>query len=73
MQPRKDTLFPVATNRRGFLNQAGGGLGALALYWLLRQERPGVLAETLTPQTPQFPSPARSVIYLFMHGGPSHL
>ena len=73
MQPRKDTLLPVPTTRRGFLAQAGSGLGALAFYWLLQQEQPCVLAETLTPQSPHFRAPARSVIYLFMHGGPSHL
>jgi hypothetical protein len=62
--------------RRRFLQQAGGGLGALALQCLLHEEHargstipPGPLA----PHASHFPARARSVIYLFMHGGPSHL
>jgi hypothetical protein len=66
----------MATTRRDFLEQAGGGLGAIALSWLLHAddargavESPGPLAA----RPPHFPAKARSVIYLFMHGGPSHL
>ena len=51
-------------------------MGALALHWLLLNEEgrcaaPG--AEPVESHTPHFPARARSVIYLFMHGGPSHL
>ncbi len=61
--------------RRDFLRQAGGGFGAIAAAWLLQNdqiraaEREGPLA----PRPPHFPARAKSVIYLFMHGGPSHL
>jgi hypothetical protein len=71
------TLSPTTASRRAFLQQAGGGLGALALHWLLLNEQgrcSGPAAEgPLAPHAPHFPARARSVIYLFMHGGPSHL
>jgi Protein of unknown function (DUF1501) len=72
---RRSPHLPMATTRRDFLQQAGGGLGALALRWLLDEQAsastksPGPLA----PRPPHFPARAKSVIYLFMHGGPSHL
>ena len=50
--------------RREFLARAGGGFGALALSQLLRGE-----AASAT----HFPARAKSVIYLFMEGGPSHI
>jgi Protein of unknown function (DUF1501) len=69
--------FPLATSRREFLCQAGNGFGALAFTWLLHQEsaRAAVTAGTnpLAPKPPHFPPKAQRVIYLFMHGGPSHL
>jgi Protein of unknown function (DUF1501) len=63
-------------SRRAFLQQAGGGLGALAFHWLMLNEEArsaGPRAGPLAPHIPHFPARARSVIYLFMHGGPSHL
>jgi len=69
--------FPVATHRREFLRQAGGGFGALALSAILYAEaeaRAGDLpSDPLAPQPTHFPARAQRVIYLFMHGGPSHL
>lgn len=53
--------------RREFLQRGGAGFGALALGWLLHQE--GALAAPLAHHLPR----ARSVIFLFMEGGPSHL
>ena len=58
------------------LYQAGGGLGALALHWLLEHDAAANSAGPKRPHAPRaghFPPKARSVIYLFMHGGPSHL
>ncbi len=66
----------TGATRRDFLQQAGGGLGALALHWLLEQEaaaRPTGPEGPHAPRPAHFPAKARSVIYLFMHGGPSHL
>src|SRR6202035_5596858 len=57
-----------AVNRRDFLLRAGGGFGALALSYLLSRETAlGAVA------APQFPARAKSVIWLFMEGGPSHV
>src|ERR1035438_34541 len=64
-------------SRREFLARAGGGFGLLALTALLQQE--GLLAQAvdsenpLAAKPPMFPAKAKSVIYLFMHGGPSHI
>jgi len=63
-------------SRRSFLAQAGGGFGALALASLLNDDR--AQAATPTPATdgpkpPHFEPRAKRVIWLFMHGGPSHV
>jgi hypothetical protein len=62
-------------SRRDFLRQAGGGFGALALAHLLGLEKAS--AATVTnpgaAQRPHFPAKAKSVIFLFMEGGPSHI
>jgi hypothetical protein len=62
-------------SRRDFLRQAGGGFGAIAAAWLLEQDRAsaGVPAAGLSSKPPHFRPRATRVIYLFMHGGPSHL
>lgn len=67
---RNDSQFGFAANRRQFLSQAGGGFGALACASLLNSDK--LLAESSTPQT-HFAPRAKQVIYLFMHGGPSHV
>jgi hypothetical protein len=48
----------------------------LAASWLLSQERllaAERTADPLAPRPPHFAPKAKRVIYLFMHGGPSHL
>ena len=72
----RTAIQPASFAARDFLAQAGGGLGALALLWLLEQEAAARSAGPEGPQAPgrrHFPAKAQSVIYLFMHGGPSHL
>ena len=65
--------------RREFLCRAGGGLGLLALGSLIAQPeaRPASAADLrlspLAPRPAHFPARARSVIWLFMNGGPSHV
>src|SRR3954471_14735033 len=51
--------------RRHFL----GGLGALALSSMLQAEQ----ADPLAPKKPHHTPTAKSVIFLFMEGGPSHI
>jgi hypothetical protein len=57
------------------LAQAGGGLGGLALAWLLNDRRAAAAppALDLTPKPPHFAPKATSVILLWMGGGPSHM
>ncbi len=64
-------------SRRDYLRSAGGGFGMLALTSVLAEQ--GLLADDPTPLNPlaprrtQFEAKAKSVIFLFMSGGPSHL
>ncbi|HWY87146.1 MAG TPA: DUF1501 domain-containing protein [Gemmataceae bacterium] len=64
-------------SRREFLQNAGGGFGLIALASMLEEQR--LLANepaTANPLAPRFPhraAKAKSVIFLFMSGGPSHL
>ena len=56
-----------AISRRSLLQMGGSGLGSLALSWLVSRDLQAGLA------MPHHPPKARSVIWLFMEGGPSHL
>src|SRR4051812_10232446 len=64
-------------SRRTFLEQGAAGLGMVALWHLLAQEGKagGGLPDVnpLKPKPPHFAPKAKSVIFLFMAGGPSHL
>ncbi len=70
---------PAFRSRRSFLRRAGNGLGLLALAGLLDHQ--GLLAAAeddralhpLAPRPPHFPAKAKSVIWLFMNGGPSQV
>jgi hypothetical protein len=57
--------------RRAFLRDAYCGFGSLALAALLHGDR--ARANLVAPQAPPRFARARSVIFLFMAGGPSHL
>ncbi|HSU67119.1 MAG TPA: DUF1501 domain-containing protein [Tepidisphaeraceae bacterium] len=62
-------------SRREFLARAGAGFGALAMAALLGAD-PLRAAEAPSPLLAKFPplaARAKSVIFLFMEGGPSHL
>ena len=77
----KPAHHEFTATRRDFLTRAGAGFGALALSDLLRgtslaaalQEEGRSINRPLHPRQPQLPPRARSVIFLFMEGGPSHL
>ncbi|MDE3196976.1 MAG: DUF1501 domain-containing protein [Acidobacteriota bacterium] len=61
-------------SRRWFIEQCSVGLGAIALQTLLNDPAQAALnADPLAPKKPQFPAKAKSVIFLFMAGAPSHL
>jgi hypothetical protein len=68
----RDSHFPTSFSRRQFLLRAGGGIGGIALAHLLgNQVLSGRALENVA--APHFEPRAKRVIYLFMHGGPSHL
>ncbi len=60
-------------DRRAFLQTAGAGFGAVALQAMLAGEAKGSSANPLEPRGPHFTAKAKSVIFLFMSGGPSHV
>ncbi len=68
-------------SRRDFIERLGGGFGALALSVLLREralaERPpAVIIDPIhpfAPRPPHFAPKAKSVIFLYQVGGPSHV
>jgi hypothetical protein len=66
---------PMYASRREFLSRVGGGFGSLALAGLLTQQglAEDEVANPLAPKKPHFPTKAKSVIWLFMNGGPSHV
>ncbi|HUS34122.1 MAG TPA: DUF1501 domain-containing protein [Verrucomicrobiae bacterium] len=64
----------IAMSRRRALKLAGSGFGYVALAGLLDEwARAEVTHNPLAPKPPQFPARAKRVIFLFMHGGPSHV
>jgi hypothetical protein len=76
--------FPVAhrefiNSRRDFLARAGGGFGLLALLGLLEENARGNETSTTEPVNPlkakggDFAPRAKSVIWCFLDGGPSHI
>lgn len=65
--------FPHHSTRRRLLRTAGGGFGLLALQSLLARSGMAASANPLAAKSPHFPGKAKSVIWLFMNGGPSHV
>lgn len=49
------------------------GFGALALSSLSSEAARGAVTSPLAPKSPHFPPKAKSVIFLYMDGGPSHV
>lgn len=57
-------------SRRGFMSSLGQGVSGIALASLLQQES---LAQTVEQQVSHFAPKAKSVIWMFMIGGASHM
>src|SRR5436309_14993263 len=70
MQLNQDCL-----SRRDLLRQIACGFGSVALAGLLADEAAAAEASgnPLAPRAPHFPARAKRVIFLFMHGGVSHV
>ncbi len=66
-----------AATRREFLKRSSFGFGSLALAELLNSEDAWSATPTetdpLSPKRPHFAAKAKSAIFLFMEGGPSHM
>ncbi|SVB04958.1 uncharacterized protein METZ01_LOCUS157812, partial [marine metagenome] len=60
-------------NRRSMLSRCGMGLGALGLTGLLHDDGLLGAANPLAPKQSHFPGKAKSVIWIFVNGGPSHV
>jgi hypothetical protein len=71
--------------RREFLWEAGSGFGGLALTGLLSRDgffdkparaaapTPAKFVSPMAPKPPMMPAKAKSVIFIFCYGGPSHV
>jgi len=66
----KSEHYMPARSRREFLMRSCGGLGALALSSMLQAS---ARVDPLAPRKPHHEPKAKSVIWLFMEGGPSHV
>ncbi len=77
--PKCPPHIPAIISRRDLLFRAGAGFGALALAALQEEEAQAASparvedVDPLAPRPPQSKAKAKSVIWLFMEGGPSHL
>jgi len=68
--------LPAPLSRRQMLRQCSAGFGNLALLGLLASAERAVAGSALNPlaaRSPLFRPRAKRVIFLFMHGGPSHV
>jgi hypothetical protein len=63
----------IEHSRRLFLTRTGLGFGWVAAADLLSRASAAQVANPLAPKAPHWPATAKSVISLFMHGGPSHI
>jgi hypothetical protein len=66
----KQTLLAT---RRHFFRDCGVGVGKIALASLMAGHVVAAPQNPMAPKAPHFPAKAKSIIYLFMAGGPSHL
>ena len=83
MNEKPENTFCNRTHRREFLKDIGGGFASLGLTGMLAQD--GFFANKamassassyvnpLAPKNSAFPGKAKSVIFLFMYGGPSQV
>jgi hypothetical protein len=65
---------PLFQTRRDFIRLAGGGFGSLAFAAMAASEETRAQSTNpFLPKEPHFAPRAKSVIFLFMEGGPSHV
>ncbi len=74
MSHNEGCYLPQARTRRDVLRGAAHGFGALALQSLLVRDAVAAgRSNPLAPKAQHFPAKAKSVIFLFMVGAPSHI
>ena len=64
---------PERSSRREMLCRCANGFGGVALAYLLAEKSASAAENPLAPRAPHFPAKAKSVIFLFMDGGPSQI
>ncbi len=62
-----------ATTRRDLLRRTACGFGHIALLGLLNESTAAAADATLAPKASHFSAKAKRVIFLFLHGGVSHI
>lgn len=60
-------------SRREMLQRCAHGFGSLALASLVANESRGQSRSPLSPKPPHYPGKAKSIIFLYMDGGPSQV
>ena len=60
-------------SRRQWLKKSACGFGSLAFAGLCAKESLAAQKNPLAPKAPMFAARAKSVIFIFMQGGPSHV
>ena len=61
------------TSRREFFTRVGSGLASVALAQMLHEDGFAAGVDPMGPKKPHHPPTAKSIIWLFMEGGPSHV
>jgi hypothetical protein len=66
--------YPRTSTRREFFTKTGSGLAAVALAKMIEEDaRAGTGVDPLAPKQPHHTPTAKSIIWLFIEGGPSHI
>ena len=68
-------MHPVPLSRRDWLQRSACGFGHIALLGIATSKASAAneQASPLVPKPPHFPARAKRVVFLFMHGGVSHV
>jgi hypothetical protein len=66
-------MIPDMLSRRQLLGRIACGFGGVALHGLLAAESARAGSNPLAPRAPHFHARAQRVIFLFLHGGMSHV
>jgi len=79
MNPNDHRISIGPVDRRSFISTAGAGFGSLALMSMLGGNKLtggnafGAMESPMSAKEPMIPTKAKSVIFLFMFGGPSQM